>query len=95
MLGVIFYYLELKDAEEKYAAIISTIKIVSCWNKQKLNNFVESLPLWHIWLILQWLLMVLSELCKSTKSHVLLFDLAVFKYSSCGKNVSGIKNKGW
>ena len=89
MLCFIFYHLHLKDAEEKHAVIISIIKTVSCWNKQELN-----LPLWHIWLILQWILMILSELSKNTKSHVLLFDQAVFKYSWCGKNVSGIKNKG-
>ena len=30
MLGFIFYHLDLKDAEEKYAIIISIIKIVFC-----------------------------------------------------------------
>ena len=31
----IFYHLDLKDAEEKHAIIISIIKTVSCLNKQE------------------------------------------------------------
>ena len=71
------------------------IKNFSRLNKQDLNIFCEALPLWHNWLVLQWVLMILSELSKNTKSHVLLFDQGVFNYSWSRKYVSGIKSRGW